>query len=169
MVIPSLKGHRHAPSPKQDWTTKMAPSETISAMTSDASPSKKMETVVVSNPATGTTPKVSSAQTMELEHIYSAHNYHPLPVVFARALGAKVWDPEGKEYLDFLSACTFTLVPAKSDSAVNQGHCHPKIVQALVEQASKLTLSSRAFYNDMYGQYSKFVTEYFGYDMVLPM
>jgi ornithine--oxo-acid transaminase len=84
----------------------MAPSETISAMTSDASlVSKEMETVV-SSPATGATPKVTSAQTMQLEHIYSAHNYHPLPVVFARALGAKVWDPEGEEYLDFLSACT---------------------------------------------------------------
>jgi ornithine--oxo-acid transaminase len=118
------------------------------------------------------TAKVSSAQTIELEHRYSAHNYHPLPVVFSKALGAKVWDPEGTEYLDFLSACNVSFWLTAShfvDSAVNQGHCHPKIVQALVDQANTLTLSSRAFYNDVYGRYAKFVTEYFGYDMVLPM
>ncbi|KAJ3096318.1 ornithine aminotransferase [Phlyctochytrium bullatum] len=96
---------------------------------------------------------------MELEHTYGAHNYHPVPMVFSRAEGAYVWDPEGKRYLDFLSAY----------SAVNQGHSHPRIVQALVDQAQKLTLSSRAFYNDVFGRYAKFVTEYFGYDMVLPM
>ncbi|EEQ29310.1 ornithine aminotransferase [Microsporum canis] len=90
---------------------------------------------------------------------YAAHNYHPLPVVFARASGTSVWDPEGKHYLDFLSAY----------SAVNQGHCHPELVKTMVEQASTLTLSSRAFYNDVFPKFAKFVTEYFGYDMVLPM
>jgi 4-aminobutyrate aminotransferase-like enzyme len=84
----------------------MTPSETTSAMTStDHSPVTKKIKTTASDRANGATPKVSSAQTMELEHVYSAHNYHPLPVVFARALGAKVWDPEGNEYLDFLSAC----------------------------------------------------------------
>lgn len=96
---------------------------------------------------------------MELEAEYSAHNYHPLPVVFDRAAGALVWDPEGKQYIDFLSAY----------SAVNQGHCHPAIISALVAQASKLTLSSRAFYNSAFGPFAKVVTELFGYDMVLPM
>ncbi|QEU62005.1 Car2 [Kluyveromyces lactis] len=102
---------------------------------------------------------LSSAKTIEYEQEYSAHNYHPLPVVFSRASGAHVWDPEGKEYLDFLSAY----------SAVNQGHCHPHIIQALVDQASKLTLSSRAFSNDCFASFSKFVTEFFGYESVLPM
>ncbi|TPX48793.1 hypothetical protein SeLEV6574_g01833 [Synchytrium endobioticum] len=102
---------------------------------------------------------ISSAEAIELEHKYAAHNYHPIPMVFARAQGVYVWDPEGKKYLDFLSAY----------SAVNQGHCHPKIVQALVDQAGKVALSSRAFYNDVFGRYAKFVTEYFGFDMVLPM
>ncbi|AGO12470.1 AaceriAER123Wp [[Ashbya] aceris (nom. inval.)] len=102
---------------------------------------------------------LSSKQTVEYEQEYSAHNYHPLPVVFHRASGAHVWDPEGKEYLDFLSAY----------SAVNQGHCHPEIVQALVDQASQLTLSSRAFSNDCFAAFAKYVTEYFGYGMVLPM
>ncbi|KAF8543790.1 pyridoxal phosphate-dependent transferase [Trichophaea hybrida] len=101
----------------------------------------------------------SSIQALDLEHKYAAHNYHPLPIVFAKAKGVHVWDPEGKEYLDFLSAY----------SAVNQGHCHPKIVAALVEQAQRLTLSSRAFYNDVFPVFSKFVTEFFGFDMVLPM
>lgn len=96
---------------------------------------------------------------MEMEAQYGAHNYHPLPVVLAKGKGAKVWDPEGNEYYDFLSAY----------SAVNQGHCHPKIVGALVEQANELTLSSRAFYNDCLGPYEKFMTEYFGYDKILPM
>ena len=96
---------------------------------------------------------------MELEDKYGAHNYHPLPVVLARGKGCRVWDVEGKEYFDFLSAY----------SAVNQGHCHPKIVGALTEQAQKLTLTSRAFYNDALGVYEKYVTEYFGYDKVLPM
>ncbi len=102
---------------------------------------------------------VSSKQAMELEDKYGAHNYHPLPVVLSKGKGAKVWDAEGKEYFDFLSAY----------SAVNQGHCHPKIVNALTEQAQKLTLTSRAFYNDVLGVYEKYITEYFGYDKVLPM
>lgn len=102
---------------------------------------------------------LSSKETVELEQEYSAHNYHPLPVVFHKALGAHVWDPEGKEYLDFLSAY----------SAVNQGHCHPEIIAALVDQASKLTLSSRAFSNDVFSAFAKYVTEYFNYEMVLPM
>ncbi|KAJ3034376.1 ornithine aminotransferase [Rhizophlyctis rosea] len=106
-----------------------------------------------------TDPAVSSEQLMELEHTYSAHNYHPLPVVFSEAHGAYVVDPEGRKYLDFLSAY----------SAVNQGHCHPKIIKALTDQAQRLTLSSRAFYNDVFGRYAKYVTEYFGFDMVLPM
>jgi hypothetical protein len=85
----------------------MAPSETVAGMNfADHSPGAKRIKTTGSDDVSGATPKVSSAQTMELEHLYSAHNYHPLPVVFARALGAKVWDPEGKEYLDFLSACT---------------------------------------------------------------
>lgn len=102
---------------------------------------------------------ISSATAIEYEEKYSAHNYHPLPVVLSKAKGAHVWDPEGNDYLDFLSAY----------SAVNQGHCHPKIIAALTEQANKLTLSSRAFYNDVFGQFAKYVTEYFGYEMVLPM
>ncbi len=101
----------------------------------------------------------SSQDYIELEAKYGAHNYHPLPVVFAKGKGAKVWDVEGKEYYDFLSAY----------SAVNQGHCHPKIVKALTDQAQKLTLSSRAFYNDCLGEWEEYVTKYFGYDKVLPM
>lgn len=93
------------------------------------------------------------------EHDHAAHNYHPLPVVFARASGTSVWDPEGRHYLDFLS----------SYSAVNQGHCHPELVKALTEQASTLTLSSRAFYNDVFPKFAEFVTQYFGYDTILPM
>jgi len=96
---------------------------------------------------------------MELEDKYGAHNYHPLPVVIARGQGTKVHDVDGKEYYDFLSAY----------SAVNQGHCHPKIIASLVEQAQTLTLTSRAFYNDVLGTYSEFITSYFGYDRVLPM
>ncbi len=101
----------------------------------------------------------SSQEAMDLEAKYGAHNYHPLPVVLAKGKGAKVWDVEGKEYFDFLSAY----------SAVNQGHCHPKILKALTDQAERLTLSSRAFYNDALGVWEKYVTEYFGYDKVLPM
>src|SRR5271156_4741202 len=94
-----------------------------------------------------------------LEEQYGAHNYHPLPVVLCKGEGVFVWDVEGKRYYDFLSAY----------SAVNQGHCHPRIIRALTEQAKKLTLTSRAFYNSSLGEYEKFVTEYFGYDKVLPM
>jgi len=101
----------------------------------------------------------SSDEAISAEAKYAAHNYHPLPVVFARASGSRVWDPENKEYLDFLSAY----------SAINQGHCHPELVKALVEQASTLTLSSRAFYNDVFPRFAEFVTSYFGFDMVLPM
>ncbi|HRW22762.1 MAG TPA: aminotransferase class III-fold pyridoxal phosphate-dependent enzyme, partial [Bacteroidales bacterium] len=96
---------------------------------------------------------------MDRESRYGAHNYHPLPVVLDRGEGAFVWDVEGKKYYDFLSAY----------SAVNQGHCHPKIVNALVEQAQKLTLTSRAFYNSVLGEYEEYITKYFGYDKVLPM
>lgn len=96
---------------------------------------------------------------MDLENKYGAHNYHPLPVVLQRGERVYLWDVEGKKYFDFLSAY----------SAVNQGHVHPRIVQAMVEQAQKLTLTSRAFYNDQLGPYEKYITEYFGYDRVLPM
>jgi ornithine--oxo-acid transaminase len=101
----------------------------------------------------------SSRQAMEMEDKYGAHNYHPLPVVLSKGEGAFLWDVEGKRYFDFLSAY----------SAVNQGHCHPKIVKALQEQAETLTLTSRAFYNDSLGPYEKYITEYFGYEKVLPM
>ena len=103
--------------------------------------------------------KLTSKKAMELEDKYGAHNYHPLPVVLAKGEGALVWDVEGKRYFDFLSAY----------SAINQGHCHPKIVGAMIEQAKILTLTSRAFYNDCLGIYEKYITEYFGYDKVLPM
>ena len=103
--------------------------------------------------------KLSSQQAIELENKYGAHNYHPLPVVLSRGEGVYVWDAEGKRYYDFLSAY----------SAVNQGHCHPKIVDAMVQQAKTLTLTSRAFYNDMLGKYEKFATELFGFDKLLPM
>jgi len=96
---------------------------------------------------------------IEKENKYGAHNYHPLPVVLERGEGVYVWDVDGKKYYDFLSAY----------SAVNQGHCHPKIVKAMVDQAQKLTLTSRAFYNDQLGNYEEFVTQYFGFDKVLPM
>ena len=102
---------------------------------------------------------MSSAKAIELEDRYGAHNYHPLPVVLSRGKGVFVWDVEGKQYFDFLSAY----------SAVNQGHCHPKIVDALADQARTLTLTSRAFYNDTLGLYEKYIAEYFGYDKVLPM
>ncbi len=96
---------------------------------------------------------------ISLEDKYGAHNYHPLPVVLSKGEGVFVWDVEGKKYFDFLSAY----------SAVNQGHCHPRIINQLKEQASKLTLTSRAFYNDQLGVYEKFITRYFGFDKVLPM
>ncbi len=103
--------------------------------------------------------KLTSQQSIELEDKYGAHNYHPLPVVLNRGEGVYVWDVEGKKYYDFLSAY----------SAVNQGHCHPKIVGAMVNQAQTLTLTSRAFYNDKLGEYEKFASEYFGFDKLLPM
>jgi ornithine--oxo-acid transaminase len=102
---------------------------------------------------------LSSKELMQMEDQYGAHNYHPLPVVLAKGRGVHVWDVEGKKYYDFLSAY----------SAVNQGHCHPSIINALKEQAEKLTLTSRAFYNDVLGRYEKFITDFFGYDKVLPM
>ncbi|MGY0408803.1 MAG: ornithine--oxo-acid transaminase [Polaribacter sp.] len=103
--------------------------------------------------------KLTSQEAIELENKYGAQNYHPLPVVLSKGEGVFVWDVGEKKYYDFLSAY----------SAVNQGHCHPKIVDAMTEQAKKLTLTSRAFYNDMLGQYEKFVTQYFKFDKILPM
>jgi ornithine--oxo-acid transaminase len=103
--------------------------------------------------------KLTSEEAMELENKYGAHNYHPLPVVLSRGEGVYVWDAEGKKYYDFLSAY----------SAVNQGHCHPKIIDAMIAQAKILTLTSRAFYNDVLGEYEKYVTNLFGYDKILPM
>lgn len=102
---------------------------------------------------------MNSEKAIALENKFGAHNYHPLPVVLSKGEGVFVWDPEGNRYYDFLSAY----------SAVNQGHCHPKIIDALVEQASKLTLTSRAFYNDVLGEYQEFTCNYFGYDRLLPM
>jgi ornithine--oxo-acid transaminase len=102
---------------------------------------------------------MNTHQYIELEHLYSAHNYHPLPVVLSRGEGPYVWDVEGKRYLDFLSGY----------SAVNQGHCHPRLINTLVEQAGKSTLTSRAFHSDKLGEYAAFITNYFGYDKVLPM
>lgn len=103
--------------------------------------------------------KFTSDELMELEDKFGAHNYHPLPVVLAKGEGVYVWDVEGKKYFDFLSAY----------SAVNQGHCHPAIIDALIDQAKTLTLTSRAFYNNALGEYEKYVTTYFGFDKVLPM
>ena len=103
--------------------------------------------------------QLTSQQAIELENKYGAHNYHPLPVVLSRGEGVHVWDVEGKKYYDFLSAY----------SAVNQGHCHPKIGDSMTNQAKTLTLTSRAFYNDMLGKYEKFASEYFGFDKLLPM
>ena len=102
---------------------------------------------------------LTSKNIIELEYRYGAHNYHPLPVVLEKGSGIFLWDVEGRKYFDFLSAY----------SAVNQGHCHPKIISALVNQSQKLTLTSRAFHNNILGQYEKFITEFFGYDKVLPM
>lgn len=100
-----------------------------------------------------------SQEAIDLENKYGAHNYHPLPVVLSRGEGVHVWDVEGKQYYDFLSAY----------SAVNQGHCHPKIVNAMVQQAQTLTLTSRAFHNDMLGKYEKFACEFFNFEKLLPM
>ena len=101
----------------------------------------------------------NSKEAIKLENKFGAHNYHPLPVVLTRGEGIYVWDVEGKKYFDYLSAY----------SAVNQGHCHPKIIKSLVDQGKKLTLTSRAFYNDILGEYEQYITEYFNYDKVLPM
>ena len=106
-----------------------------------------------------TATKFSSQELIEMEHHYGAHNYHPLPVVLERGEGVFVWDVEGKKYYDFLSAY----------SAVNQGHCHPTIIDALKNQAEKLTLTSRAFHSDQLGQYEKYACEFFGFDKLLPM
>lgn len=103
--------------------------------------------------------EMTSAKAIELEDKYGAHNYHPLPVVLAKGDGVFVFDVEGKRYFDFLSAY----------SAVNQGHCHPRIINAMIDQSKTLTLTSRAFYNNMLGVYEKYITEFFGYDKVLPM
>ncbi len=103
--------------------------------------------------------KISSEEIIALENKYGAHNYHPLPVVLCKGEGVYVWDVEGKKYYDFLSAY----------SAVNQGHCHPKIIGAMMAQAQTLTLTSRAFYNDKLGIYEEYITKYFGFDKVLPM
>src|SRR5580693_1228235 len=103
--------------------------------------------------------RITSEYAMELEEQYGAHNYKSVPVVLSRGKGVFVWDLEGKRYFDFLSGY----------SALNQGHCHPKIISALIEQAQKLTLSSRAFHSDAFGEYAEYVTKYFGYDKVLPM
>ncbi len=102
---------------------------------------------------------LTSKDLINLEYKYGAHNYHPLPVVLEKGDGVFLWDVEGKKYYDFLSAY----------SAVNQGHCHPKIISSLINQSKKLTLTSRAFHNNILGQYEKFITEFFGYDKVLPM
>ena len=102
---------------------------------------------------------LTSKNIIELEYRYGAHNYHPLPVVLEKGSGIFLWDVEGKKYFDFLSAY----------SAVNQGHCHPKIISALVNQSQKLTLTSRAFHNNILGQYEKFIPQFFAYDKVLPM
>ena len=101
----------------------------------------------------------NSSKAINLENKYGAHNYHPLPVVLSKGEGVYIWDVEGKKYFDFLSAY----------SAVNQGHCHPKIINSLIEQSKILTLTSRAFYNDVLGEYEEYVTKYFNYDKVLPM
>ena len=102
---------------------------------------------------------LTSKDLINLEYEYGAHNYHPLPVVLEKGEGMYLWDVEGKKYFDFLSAY----------SAVNQGHCHPKIISALIDQSKKLTLTSRAFHNNILGQYEKFITDFFDYDKVLPM
>jgi len=106
-----------------------------------------------------TTTHISTQEAIALEERYGAHNYHPIPVVLAKGEGIFLWDVEGKKYFDFLSAY----------SAVNQGHCHPRIISALIEQAQTLTLTSRAFHNDKLGLFEKYITEYFGYDKVLMM
>ena len=102
---------------------------------------------------------MTSKDFIQKEDRYGAHNYHPLPVVLSKGEGVYVWDVEGKRYFDFLSAY----------SAVNQGHCHPSIIKAMTDQANRLALTSRAFYNDCLGEYEEYITKYFSYDKVLPM
>src|SRR5210317_1785542 len=121
--------------------------------------SREFSPYICVNPKFKSTMAQSSASLMALEEKYGAHNYHPLPVVLDKGEGVYVWDVEGKRYYDFLSAY----------SAVNQGHCHPKIVGAMVEQAQTLTLTSRAFYNSKLGEYEKYMSETFGFDKILPM
>jgi ornithine--oxo-acid transaminase len=115
--------------------------------------------IIKDNMHTTTAAMTRSEELISLEDRYGAHNYHPIPVVLERGEGVFVWDVEGKQYYDFLSAY----------SAVNQGHCHPRIINALTQQAQKLTLTSRAFYNDSLGEYERFITQFFGYDKVLPV
>ena len=115
--------------------------------------------IIKDNMHTTTASMTRSEELISLEDRYGAHNYHPIPVVLERGEGVFVWDVEGKQYYDFLSAY----------SAVNQGHCHPRIINALTQQAQKLTLTSRAFYNDSLGEYERFITQFFGYDKVLPV
>ncbi len=105
------------------------------------------------------TTQLSADQLIQLEDQYGAHNYHPLPIVLSKGQGVFVWDVKGKQYFDFLAAY----------SAVNQGHCHPHIIEALTQQASRLTLTSRAFHNDKLGPYEEYITRLFGYDRILPM
>ena len=112
-----------------------------------------------SAPAAATTNKLTPEEIFKREDTYGAHNYHPLPAALAKGKGAFVWDVTGKQYFDFLAAY----------SAVNQGHCHPRIVKTLQEQAEILTLTSRAFYNDVLGEFEEFATKLFGYDKLLPM
>jgi hypothetical protein len=124
---------------------------TLSPITMMLTPTNLNETNLLGEASKAKTPlgKLSSEAVMAMEHQYGAHNYHPLPIVFSAAEGIYVWDPEGRKYMDFLSAY----------SAVNQGHAHPKIIKALTDQAGRLALSSRAFYNDVFGSYAKFITE----------
>ncbi|KAI8865920.1 ornithine aminotransferase [Ramicandelaber brevisporus] len=153
-----------APTIKPQSASVAAPAAAVTA----AAAATSATTVATPTPAPATTTTAAAAAApakldtkgyIDLEHDYSAHNYHPLPVVWAAASGATVTDVEGNKFIDALSAY----------GATNQGHCHPRIVKALVDQASKLTLSSRAFHNDQFGPFAKYVTEYFGYEMVLPM
>lgn len=137
----------------------MAPTATSAVAAAAAVVPATIKTAVSAVQASASSSTLSTEEVMQKESQYGAHNYHPLPVVFDRAQGAHVWDPEGRKYLDFLSAY----------SAVNQGHCHPEIVGALVAQAQKLTLSSRAFYNSTFAPFAEKCTKTFGYEMVLPM
>ncbi|KAF2759282.1 ornithine aminotransferas-like protein [Pseudovirgaria hyperparasitica] len=141
----------------------MSPSAIAANGANDTNASTLKPTAKTFNPSSGTTSRYHASSTkdaLHLEQTHAAHNYHPLPIVFSRARGVHVWDADGKgPYLDFLSAY----------SAVNQGHCHPELVKALTDQASRLTLSSRAFYNDVFPKFAEFVTKMFGFDMVLPM